>query len=267
MKNGCAVFYAVLIALGASWLGFVLAPTLQMGQAKLSKVLNSTEAYPIQRTGEATMGLQVYRANGCAACHTEQVGQEGVVFEVVMTSLGKNSNAVNEVISKNNLKLTDLTKEEADAANDQLAAAGAKVETHLSATGGDISRGWGLRHSVAADFIYDSPVQLGTLRVGPDLADIGTRLPDENAQLVHLYEPKAIVNNSTMPSFKFLFEVRKIGDMPSADALMLPPQFAPAAGFEVVPKPEAKQLAAYLLSLHANVPLEEAPFSPITAKK
>ena len=265
MRNGAAVFFAVLIALGASWLGFVLTPTLQMGQAKLSKVLGSTETYPIQRTGEATMGLQVYRANGCAACHTEQVGQEGVAFEVVMTSPGKNTNAVNKVLS--GLKLTDLTKEEADAANDQLSGAGAKVETHLSATGGDISRGWGLRHSVAADFIYDSPVQLGSVRVGPDLADIGTRMADENAQLVHLYEPKAIVNNSTMPSFKFLFEVRKIGETPSADALKLPSQFAPASGFEVVPTPEAKQLAAYLLSLHANVPLEEAPFSPITAKK
>jgi cytochrome c oxidase cbb3-type subunit 2 len=267
MKSGCAVFIAVLIALGSSWLGFVLGPTLQMGRAKLTTALNNPgEIYPIQRTGDATDGLQVYRANGCAACHTEQVGQEGVAFEVVMTSPGKKPEAVTNVLAK--LKLAGLTKEEADAANDQLTAAGAKAETHLSATGGDISRGWGLRRSVAADFIYDSPVQLGGLRAGPDLADIGTRLPDENTQLLHLYAPKAVVNNSTMPSFKFLFEVRKITNgILSPDALKLPPQFAPAADSEVVPKPEAKLLAAYLLSLHANVPLKEAPFTPITAKQ
>ena len=264
MKSGCAVFVAVVLALGSSWTGFVLGSNLQLGRAKLATVLNSTEPYPSQRTGDATLGLQVYRGNGCAACHTEQVRQDGVAFEVVLAAAGKKPMDVTNLMAT--LKLSGLTKEEADAANDKLTAAGAKVETHLSATGADISRGWGLRRSVAADFLYDCPVQLGNVRVGPDLADIGTRLADANVQLLHLYAPKAVVNNSTMPSFKFLFEVRKIGAAPSADALNLPPAFAPAAGFEVVPKPEARQLVAYLLSLHANVPLYEAPFTPITAK-
>jgi hypothetical protein len=34
-----------------------------------------------------------------------------------------------------------------------------------------------------------------------------------------------------------------------------------------VPKPEATELAAYLLSLKANAPLYEAPFTPVTAAK
>ena len=264
MKNGYAVFIAVLIALGASWAGLVVGATRQLGTAKLTTVLNSTDPYPIQRTGDATLGLQVYRANGCAACHTEQVRQDGVAFEVILTAPGKNPVAVTNLLST--LKLSGLTKEEADATSDQLTAAGAKAETHLSATGADISQGWGTRRSVAADFIYDVPVQLGNLRVGPDLADIGTRLGDANVQLLHLYAPKSVVANSAMPSFKFLFEVRPVGATPSADALQLPAGLAPAAGYEVVPKPEAKQLVAYLLSLHANVPLYEAPFTPITAK-
>jgi cytochrome c553 len=54
-------------------------------------------------------------------------------------------------------------------------------------------------------------------------------------------------------------KTKKIGDAPSPDALNLPKEFAPPAGYEVVPKPEAKQLVAYLLSLHADVPLYEAP--------
>ena len=53
----------------------------------------------------------------------------------------------------------------------------------------------------------------------------------------------------------------------AADALNLPKEFAPAAEhFEVVPKPEAKQLVAYLLSLRADAPLYEAPFTPATPK-
>jgi cytochrome c oxidase cbb3-type subunit 2 len=64
-----------------------------------------------------------------------------------------------------------------------------------------------------------------------------------------------------------LFETRIIGAAPSPDALNLPPGFTPPAGYEVVPKPEAKQIVAYLLSLHADVPLYDAPFTPIVAAK
>ena len=90
MRNGFAVFFAVLVALGGSWLGFVVAPAIQLGKAKQTTVLNSGETWPLQRTGEATLGLQIYRANGCAACHTEQVRQDGVACEVLLTGLGKN---------------------------------------------------------------------------------------------------------------------------------------------------------------------------------
>jgi hypothetical protein len=68
-----------------------------------------------------------------------------------------------------------------------------------------------------------------------------------------------------MPSFRFLFEVRKIGDAPSPDALNLPKEFAPPDDYEVVPKLEARQLVAYLLSLRQDVPLYEAPFTPAMA--
>jgi hypothetical protein len=70
-----------------------------------------------------------------------------------------------------------------------------------------------------------------------------------------------------MPSFKFLFAVRpKAGAAASPDALNLPEGIAPV-GCEVVPTPDAKNLAAYLLSLKASAPLYEAPFSPVTAAK
>jgi cytochrome c oxidase cbb3-type subunit II len=262
VKNGLVVFFAAFIALGASWTGFVLGSSLQLGREKLTTVLNGSDAYPIQRAGEATLGLQVYRANGCAACHTEQIQQDGVACNVVLTSAGKNPNAVSNLVST--LKLDGLTEGDASTVSDKITAAGGKVETRIIATGGDISRGLGVRHSVAADYLYDYPVQLGSLRAGPDLANVGVRLPDAALQLQHLYAPQSVTKDSAMPSFKFLFEVRKIGETPSPDALNLPPEFAPAAGYEVVPKPEAKQLAAYLVSLRADAPLYEAPFTPPT---
>jgi cytochrome c oxidase cbb3-type subunit 2 len=265
MKNGALVFFAALIALGSSWAGFVLAPTLQLGGEKQTVVLNGTDTYPVQRTGDAALGLQVYRANGCASCHTEQVRQEGFVCNVTLTNPGKIPAAVSNLISS--LKLDGLTHEEAESVSDKISGAGGKSETRLVATGGDIDRGWGTRQTVAADYLYDYPVQLGNLRAGPDLANIGFRHPDAHWQLLHLYAPKSVNANSTMPAFRFLFEVRKAGSTPSAEALDLPKEFAPADGYEVVPTDAARQLAAYLMSLRANVPLYEAPFTPVTTAK
>lgn len=289
MKTGISVFLATFVALGASWCGFVLAPALQLGGAKQTVILQTTDNWPLQRTGDATLGLQVYRAYGCAACHTEQVRQTGVASEVNLTGLGNRKtedfsafakslfvlpelacvtnafaaslNGWNGELPKTLFTTTDV--ELASAMAERLKAVGVKCETRLVATGADIARGWGSRQSVAVDYLYDQPVQLGSLRAGPDLANIGVRVPDSNLHLNHLYAPKSVTPNSTMPSFKFLFEVRKIGATPSADALNLPKEFAAAPGFEIVPKTEAKQLAAYLLSLKANVPLYEAPFTPV----
>jgi cbb3-type cytochrome c oxidase subunit II len=289
MKTGISVFLAVFVALGASWCGLVFAPTLQLGGAKQAVVLQSAGFWPLQRTGDATLGLQVYRANGCAACHTEQVRQTGVACEVNLTGLGvqkpqdfiafaKSLFVLPELAPYTNAMaasldgwngalpktlLTCTGKDIASEMADRLKAVGVKSETGIIATGPDIARGWGFRQSVAADYLYDQPVQLGSLRAGPDLANIGVRAPDARWQLQHLYAPKSVTPNSTMPSFKFLFEVRKAGAAPSPDALNLTGEFAPPAGYEVVPKPEAKQLAAYLLSLKANAPLYEAPFTPV----
>jgi cbb3-type cytochrome oxidase cytochrome c subunit len=288
VKTGVSVFIAAFVALGASWCGFVLAPVLQLGGAKQTVVLQSTDNWPLQRTGDATLGLQVYRAYGCAACHTEQVRQTGAAFEVALTGLGVQKpqdfvdftkslfvlpeladytntiaaglNGWNGGLPKTLLTCTD--KDIAGEMADRLKAVGVKSETRIVATGPDIARGWGSRLSVAADYLYDQPVQLGSLRAGPDLANIGVRAPDANWQLQHLYAPKSVTPNSTMPSFKFLFKVRKIGATPSPDALNLPKEFAAADGYEVVPQPEAKRLAAYLLGLKANAPLYEAPFTP-----
>jgi cytochrome c oxidase cbb3-type subunit II len=260
MKSGFGVFLAVAVALGASWLGFVIAPAIQLGSAKQTTVLISGDTWPQQRTGEATLGQQVYRANGCVACHTMQIRQDGNVCDLVLTKAGKNPAAVSNLLST--LKLSGLSKDEADDVAAKISDAGGSTETHISATGADIKNGWGLRHSVAADFLYDAPVQLGNLRVGPDLANVGARFVP-NLLFQHLYAPRSINQNSTMPSYKFLFDVKKIGDAPSPEALKdLPKEIAPADGFEIVPKPEAKQLVAYLLSLRADVPLYEAPFTP-----
>jgi cbb3-type cytochrome oxidase cytochrome c subunit len=284
MKNGLSIFVAAFFLLGLSWCSFVLTPVLQLGGAKQAMILNTSDAYPVQRSGNATLGLQVYRANGCAACHTEQIQQTGMTCEVVVTGLGKNARSVQKIlgeISGTEMQLTtnelpktilsNVPKEKADAISDKITAAGGKVETRIFATGSDISRGWGVRRSVAEDFLWDSPVQLGGVRVGPDLANVGARY-DMNWQLLHLYAPQAIIKGSVMPPFRFLFEKRKKvnGDSSSGALLipmMWPKDLLPPDGYEIVPTEDAKNLVAYLLSLHADVPLHDAPFTPPAEKK
>jgi len=128
--------------------------------------------------------------------------------------------------------------------------------------GPDIARGWGLRRSVAADYIFEPTVLLGSQRTGPDLANVGARQPDANWQLLHLYNPQIEVAGSAMPPFPYLFETKKIAfNRPSPDALALTGKFAPPAGFEVVPTADALRLVAYLQSLRQDAPLFEAPMS------
>ena len=89
--------------------------------------------------------------------------------------------------------------------------------------------------------------QLGTMRTGPDLANIGVRSPSSTWHLLHLYNPRITSPGSIMPPFPFLFAKRPISaNGPSADALQLGGDFAAEDGYEVVPTEDAFALVAYL---------------------
>ncbi|MES2644563.1 MAG: cbb3-type cytochrome c oxidase subunit II [Myxococcota bacterium] len=116
----------------------------------------------------------------------------------------------------------------------------------------DANRGWG-RPSVPGDYVYDSPHQLGTMRTGPDLHNVGARLPDRRWHLLHLYQPRAVVPWSIMPPFPYLFQVKDEAG-PDDEVVAVPPQWAPATGV-VVAGPEASALVDYLLALDHTAPL------------
>lgn len=131
--------------------------------------------------------------------------------------------------------------------------------------GADIARGWGVRRTVARDYIYENPPLLGYMRLGPDLANIGTRTsskdPDKYSRswhYLHLYAPELTSPGSIMPSYSFLFEKRKIVGQRDAEALDLPPRLAPPPGYQIVPTNQAKQLVGYLTTLDHSHPLPEA---------
>jgi cbb3-type cytochrome oxidase cytochrome c subunit len=278
MNYGPLVFLVSFLAISVSWFGLILKPQVQIGSAQAeTNIVATSEMYPLGRPGMAREGADVYRSLGCAACHSQQVGQSGIVVDVMLTGVGSNAMAVaNALVKDFGMKVsgpglaaglprvivngTDI--DAANAAIKELEPTGAKLVARIVPVGPDIARGWGVRRTVAADYLYDSPVLLGSQRVGPDLANVGARLPDVNWQLAHLYSPQAFVKGSPMPPYRFLFEKKKLaqGAQPSGDAVKFL-NGAGEPGYEIVPKSEARQLVAYLLSLRAETPIFEAPLS------
>src|ERR1035438_7307971 len=220
MNYGPLVFLAAFFALASSWCGFVLTPQLQVGRLQQTNSLGgAAAAYPLARPGLAQQGLEVYRANGCAYCHSQQVGQTGTVVDIELTDAGTNQAATIAALLKlaegstNQpsalTKLTSLqpgesndtnasilgglpkaffrssSRQAANAAVKTLNSTSAKAQLWIVPVGPDLARGWGRRRTVAEDYLFDSTVMLGSQRVGPDLADAGARLPDANWHLRH----------------------------------------------------------------------------------
>jgi cytochrome c oxidase cbb3-type subunit 2 len=202
MNYGPLLFLGIFLTLASSWCGLVLVPQLQFGSLEPAKNADTSAIYPVDRPGAARQGREIYRANGCIYCLSQQVRAENY--------------------------------------------------------GADLKRGWGSRRSVARDYLFDHPVMLGTMRTGPDLTNIGMRQPSPEWQLNHLYNPQITSVGSIMPPYRFLFQTRRIRGDPSPGALGITGKYAPAPGWEIVPKPDAYALVAYLLSLKATAALPEA---------
>jgi len=117
--------------------------------------------------------------------------------------------------------------------------------------GSDEARGWG-RASYPEDYAYDFPHQLGTMRTGPDLMNIGTRQPSRAWHYAHLYEPRAMTPGSLMPAFPFLFAVKNQAEM--GDEIVELPAGVGPAGQVVVALPRARVLVNYLLALRHEYP-------------
>jgi cytochrome c oxidase cbb3-type subunit 2 len=193
MQNERAMLAGGMTMLALATSALVVVPYLQLRDVKPTEGLKPYTATELR-------GRQVYIANGCVYCHSQQPRD---------TSFGP-----------------------------------------------DASRGWG-RVPVAGDYVYDHPHLLGTMRTGPDLLNIGVRQPSADWHLGHLFQPRAYVKGSIMPSYPFLFDIKDAPD-PGDKPLVLPPGYTPA-GMVVVPSAAALDLVAYLQSLKRTGPVLPAP--------
>jgi cytochrome c oxidase cbb3-type subunit II len=193
---------AFLLFLGLSFFVAIL-PALRNQQNNAP--LPGSEAL----SAEALAGKHVFIANGCVACHSQQVRNV------------------------------------------------------------DMDKVWGSRPSVAADYARNTRMSwwmntatlMGTERTGPDLTNIGTRLPSEDWHLLHLYNPRAVAEGSIMPAYPWLFEWKDNTDVDDK-IVNVPDQYASANSGKLVAKKEAMQLVAYLQSLTQSPLPDGAPTTP-----
>jgi len=120
----------------------------------------------------------------------------------------------------------------------------------------DMDKTWGSRPGLAADYARNTRMSwwmntatlMGTERTGPDLTNIGGRLPSAEWHLLHLYNPRAVVEESIMPAYPWLFEWK-----PAAAAgetvVNVPSESSGRERGVLVAKEEAIRLVAYLQSL------------------
>lgn len=100
------------------------------------------------------------------------------------------------------------------------------------------------RGSHPGDYALEDPPLLGTQRTGPDLSNIGKRQPSEVWNLIHLYNPRAVVSTSVMPGYPWLF-TEKEQKSQNEQVVPVPPEFNPQ-GKVIVATTDAIDLVHYL---------------------
>src|SRR5688572_30467516 len=156
MNHGPLIFLGVLVTFIASWWGLVFSPQLQIGSQPVAQT--DIGVYPTRPPGIAQQGREVYVANGCVQCHSQQARQEGFTFDVVITSAGTNAAKVamllpqiapginvSEVLAKASDKspqpiLKNVAQSVAEDAQKQLKDAGAGAQFVFIPLGSDIGR-------------------------------------------------------------------------------------------------------------------------------
>jgi len=120
----------------------------------------------------------------------------------------------------------------------------------------DMDKIWGSRPGIAADYARikrtdlwrNTAMLMGSERTGPDLTNIGVRQPSQDWLLLHFYNPRAVVQQSVMPAYPWLFEVKDYA-FPGDVVVHVPDEYRKGVTGEIVATKDALQLVAYLKSL------------------
>jgi len=119
-----------------------------------------------------------------------------------------------------------------------------------------------IRETRSGDYDGEQFAYLGVQRIGPDLSNVGYR-HDEQWHHEHLFNPQSKRSFSMMPSFRHLYDKRKIKGQKSDSALTNTELEDDEVGeYEIVPTERAEALVGYLMTLK-----KDDPFSNLSEDK
>lgn len=283
------LFLGILGTFMFSWIGLTMVPNAQIGHLDPQTDDEGGDAYPVPKSGMAERGRKVYVANGCVYCHTQQVRPDYAASDIDR-KWGERRSAPRDYIFDRPALLgrmrmgPDLANVGKRApADDANAPAPSSVGT---TPGGDA--GAPVSAAAAAPATENAAATPPAGQASPAPATAAPTADVAVAPMTsgsagtpaqyspawhhrHLYAPRSITFDSTMPAYRFLYEKRRIGGQAAADAVQLDRDNSPEEGWEIIPSYDAKCLVAYLMSLDQSHPLKEvksaAPASPAAPGK
>jgi cbb3-type cytochrome oxidase cytochrome c subunit len=298
MKGVKALFLGIFGTFAFSWTGLMLIPNFQIGHLdpQVSQD-DENDIYPVPKSGMADRGRKIYAANGCVYCHSQQVRADYAASDIER-KWGTRRSAPRDYIFERPAMLgkmrlgPDLSNvgkrapsEDASPSPSASPAASPAANAAASpATNAAASPAASPVKTVAATSPAPAPATATAATVPspspnpaattapttPDTAVSSTGMPPQYSAAwhhLHLYSPRSVLAGSTsnMPSFKFLYEKRRVSGERSADALKLTGAEALPDEWEVVPTYDAKCLVAYLMSLDQSHALTEAKLNAAPA--
>jgi len=307
MKGLAPLFLGIFGTFAFSWVGLTVIPNWQIGHLNSQSDEEGTDIYPQPQSGMFERGARVYAANGCIYCHSQQVRADYAAADIER-KWGNRRSAPRDYIFEQPVFLGKMrmgqdianigARAPAEQASPAPAGAAAPAASAVSsppppanspatapaASPASPAPKAPTSPAPAAAPASPSPAAATAANASPNASPTsaaGAPWPVQTAgeppmysaawHHVHLYSPRSINGDSNMPSYRFLYEKRRIRDARSADALQLTGSDAPPEGWEVVPSFDAKCLVAYLMALNQSHPLNDvrlvggAPAAPVPA--
>jgi cbb3-type cytochrome oxidase cytochrome c subunit len=273
MKGLAPLFLGIFGTLAFSWVGLTVIPNWQIGHLNPQSDEEGTDIYPMPQSGMVTRGARVYAANGCIYCHSQQVRAEYAGADIER-KWGDRRSAPRDYIFERPVFLgkmrmgQDIANIGARAPAEQESPAPASSPATQGAAASPGASKPPTSPAPAAPPPSKSPATAAVAGASPSASpSAGPPWPEQTRGLppmysaawhhVHLYSPRSINLDSNMPSYRFLYQARRISDARSTDALQLTGSDAPPEGWEIVPTYDAKCLVAYMMALNQSHPLKE----------
>ncbi len=266
MKGLASLFLGIFGTFAFSWVGLILIPNWQIGHLSPQSDEEGTDIYPMPQSGMVERGRQVYVANGCIYCHSEQLRPDYAASDLDRerdwgqhAKWGMRRSAPRDYIFDRPV-LLGKERLGPDLAN--IGKAAPVEEENAAAAAGPSPGGASPAASPVASSApvaaaAPTPAAAASPQSVPAPTPAGPPAYSAAWHHLNLYSPRSISRDSNMPAYRFLYEKRRVSGERSADALELMNSSAARKNWEIVPSYEAKCLVAYLMSLDQSHPLPE----------